>query len=138
MMEKILEIIKKYSYTIVIVAVAVVLTVLVIGFNACGNGEDASGSSSDKTVSYAELPEFSKAPDSTDKSEDYTAYYYTDVTGEQVSAYIAELEQELDIRFLSEHYPKTAIYGDKIIAIHYNVTEKRLSVTIAEKEYNEK
>jgi len=61
MMEKILEIIKKYSYTIVIVAVAVVLTVLVIGFNACGNGEDASGSSSDKTVSYAELPEFSKS-----------------------------------------------------------------------------
>ena len=96
MMEKILEIIKKYSYTIVIVAIAVVLTVLVIGFNACGNGDDASRSSSDKNEAYGEFPEFSKAPDSTDISDGYTASYYTVVTGEQVSAYITELSVGID------------------------------------------
>ncbi len=139
-MEKILEILKKYSYTVVIVLVAAFLAVLVIGFNSCGNGDDVSGESSrDKVHNYQEIPLFSKSPENVDSSDDksYVAYYYTDVSGEQVSEYVAKLEKELGIKFKSEIYPKTASYGEKIIAIHYNVTEKRLSVTIAEKEYNE-
>ncbi len=138
-MEKILEILKKYGYTVGIVLVALILAILVIGFNACGKKDEPEESSKTQTEYYCEIPEFSKNPDNTDSPENggYTAFYYSDVSGEQVTEYIALLEKELKIKFNSNVYPKTAIYGEKIIAIHYNVTEKRLSVTIAEKEYNE-
>ena len=140
MMEKILEIIKKYSYTIAIGLFAVVLACMAIGSFACDDkksknkgNDDGSKPESEIQVSQ-ELPEFFKSPDSSDISDGYAAYYYSDVTEKDVLEYISKLEKELGIKFENEIYPKTADCGDKIIAIHYGVTEKRLSVTVAEKE----
>ncbi len=140
MMEKILEIIKKYSYTIAIGLFAVILACVAIGSFACEEknpkdevSEETSAPESKIEVSQV-LPEFFKSPDSVDVSDGYAAYYYSDVTENDVSEYVSKLEKELGVKFENEIYPKTADCGDKIIAIHYGVTEKRLSVTVAEKE----
>ena len=49
----------------------------------------------------------------------------------QINEYIKLLERECKIKFDGEKYPRKAIMGDKIIVIHYNVTEMNFSVTVA-------
>ncbi len=139
MMEKILEIIKKCGYTIVMGILVISIAMASVALTGCEKEDESRDDSKTESASSQSIPEFSKEPKTTDKAEngEYIAYYYEDVTSEQVSEYVVLLERELNISFKSEIYPKTAVYGEKLIAIHYNVTEKKLSVTIAEKEYNE-
>ncbi len=140
MMEKILEIIKKCGYTIAVSVLVISIAMTSLALAGCETEEEGDKDHSEtESASSESIPEFSKKPEAIDQAEngEYVAYYYNDVTSEQVSEYVALLEKELKISFKSEIYPKTAVYGEKLIAIHYNVTEKKLSVTIAEKEYNE-
>lgn len=67
----------------------------------------------------------------------YAAAYYSEVTGEQAETYIAALEAECGIAFGGAQYPRTAVYGEKLIAIHYNATEMKLSVTVTLKNIGE-
>lgn len=92
----------------------------------------------DKTedVSWGEgvtegIPSFSNEYSSFRSDESYMTAYYTDVTTEQINEYISKLENDCGIKFNSDKYPRSAIYNDKLIAIHYNVTEKKFSVTVS-------
>lgn len=78
----------------------------------------------------ADIPEFSGKLQSSEGTESYAAVYYTEVTGEQASEYIALIEQECGVKFTGELYPRSAVYGDRIIAVHYSVTEMKMSVTV--------
>lgn len=69
--------------------------------------------------------------------ESYASAYFEDVSSEEVSDYIALVEEKCDVVFENERFPRSAICDDKIIVIHYNVTEKKLSVTVAAKGDNE-
>ena len=81
-----------------------------------------------------DIPEFDGKCDSIDESgKDYFVAYYSDVSGNEVSEYIAEIEQKCEIKFKGDKYPRSAVYGDRIIAVHYNVTEKKFSVTVVSK-----
>lgn len=81
------------------------------------------------------IPQMSETDGTTDFSENGNSatLYYTNITTEQVNAYIIQIESQLGIRFQGDAYPRSAIYGDKIIAIHYNVTEMNFSITITTK-----
>ena len=67
------------------------------------------------------------------KNGSYATAYYTNVTGENVNGYIEKLENELNIRFGESGYPRVAEYGEKLIAVHYNVPEMSFSVTVTAK-----
>ncbi len=77
------------------------------------------------------LPPFSDNYSSFHGDESYMAAYYTDVTTEQINEYISKLEKDCGIKFNSDKYPRSAMYDDKILVIHYNVTEKKFSVTVS-------
>lgn len=80
------------------------------------------------------IPEFSGDPVSVEGTDSYAAAYYEGVKSEQIAEYTSQLESELGIKFSSEKYPRSAVWGEKMIAIHYNVTEMKLSVTVVETE----
>ncbi|MBR5286879.1 MAG: hypothetical protein IKU30_08285 [Clostridia bacterium] len=71
-----------------------------------------------------------------DENGKYAAAYYTNVTGESVDGYIARLESELNIQFGENGYPRVADCGERLIAVHYSVTEMTLSVTVTAKGDN--
>lgn len=121
----------------VIIAVIVAVIVSAIFFAGTSSNGDESGEANVQ-VKWGEgvtenIPEFKPAPDSVTSlngTENSVAAYYTEVTGEQVSEYTSLVESECGVKFSSDKYPRSAIFGDKIIAIHYNVTEKKMSVTV--------
>ena len=78
-----------------------------------------------------DIPRFSVEPELVEATSESAAAYYMGVTSEQIAEYVALLERELGIEFSSDKYPRSAVWGDKIIAIHYNVTEMNFSVTVA-------
>ena len=77
------------------------------------------------------IPSFSSEYNAFRADDSYMTAYYTDVTTEQVTEYASKLETDCGIQFNSDKYPRSAIYNDRIIVIHYNVTEKKLSVTVS-------
>ncbi len=142
MKNKITEFIKNkpvISWAIGTVAVALVvaLSVSAIFLSFGSDGEDVSKvglSEMDWGEGITEgIPEFSPNSDTVSSvkgNETSVSAYFTEVTGEQVSEYAALIEKECGIKFSSDKYPRSAIYGDRIIAIHYNVTEMKLSLTV--------
>lgn len=65
------------------------------------------------------------------------AAYFENVTSDDIGAYAALLESECGITFSGDSFPRSAIYGERIIVLHYNVTEMKFSVTVAAKANNE-
>ncbi len=72
-----------------------------------------------------------------DDSGKYAAAYYTNVTGEQASAYIDTVERELGVTFSNNGYPRIAVRDGDLIAVHYNVTEMTFSITVTAKSNGE-
>lgn len=66
-------------------------------------------------------------------TETYASAYFENVSSEEVAEYISEVEEKCDVTFSSERFPRSAVLEDKIIVVHYNVTETKLSVTVAAK-----
>lgn len=138
MTEKIINYIKKHKTAVTAICAAIVLTAFLAVIILVSGGDEpdekherASWGNNSITEN---IPEFQGELASLDTNSDsYTAAYYSNVSGEKVSEYISELEAQLNVKFNGEKYPRTAVYGDKIIVIHYNVTEMRLSVTVTEK-----
>lgn len=140
--EKVVKFIKDkpiIAWAIGTVAIALLVAVIVSAiFSASSSPEGNESSQADVEVKWGEgitegIPSFSPAPDSASTlkgTKAGIAAYYTEVTSEQVSAYTALIETECGIKFSSDKYPRSAVFGDKIIAIHYNVTEKKMSVTV--------
>lgn len=136
MKEKILDFLKK-NYILVICAACVViaLAALITAIASSRNESAESGSS----VCSAEwgtgltenIPEFSEKAVKITATSVSTAAYYENVSGEQISEYIKTLESECGIVFSGGGFPRSAIFGEKIVTVHYNATEKRFSVTVA-------
>lgn len=134
-LNKAISFVKKNTALAVCVALAVVIIVTVIIIVTASGGSNRNDADKKWGEGITEsIPEFDGVCDSLEMNGDsYCAAYYSDVTGDEVAEYIAELEKECNISFNSDKYPRSAVYGDKIIAIHYNVTEKRFSVTVVSK-----
>lgn len=135
MILKIIPIIKSNRKTAIIAAAALAVLIITIVVLVCV----FSGGEGDADISWGDgitsgVPEFSGDAYSMDLTsvESYVAAYYSDVTTEQVEEYISVLNGQ-GIEFSSDKYPKSAVLEDKIIVIHYNVTEMRLSVTVTAK-----
>ncbi len=79
------------------------------------------------------IPAFGEEFKSFDADSSFQTMYYENVTTEQVKDYETRLSDQCGIVFQGEIYPRSAIYGDKIIVIHYNVTEMKFSVTVTQK-----
>ncbi len=125
---------KNLAVTACVALVFLVIIVLVAVFSSA---EDA-GSAQDFEWGDGlteSIPAFSGEDEILTAGEngEYAAAYYSKVSGESVEAYIQTLEQELGIDFGEGEYPRSAVYGEKFIAIHYNVTEMTFSVTVAAK-----
>lgn len=68
------------------------------------------------------------------KENGYCAVYYSNVTSNQVEDYINQLEAQLSVDFgENERFPKTVLWDEKLITLHYDSAEMKLSVTITEK-----
>ena len=134
-LNKVLDFIKEYktAFIIGVALLAVLITVLIIV-----NGEDETEAENRSDYKWGEgitegIPEFSQKPDSVNVSKTNAAAYYSSVKSEQINEYIKLLERDCKIKFESEKYPRSAVMGNKIIVIHYNVTEMNFSVTVASK-----
>ncbi len=133
-MKKLIDLAKKYpAYAVGAVALAVALITVLLVLLIGGIGE--TDSVWENGISEGIL-RFSDTAKQTKEGDGYVAEYYEEVTTEQVEAYIATLESELSVKFESEKYPRTAIHGEKIIVVNYNVTEMKLSVTVTLKGDN--
>ena len=121
----------------VAVALVVALSVSAV-FLLVDNGESEVSEGGFADIKWGEgitegIPEFSPASDgafSVKGNDNSASAYYTAVTGEEVNAYTALIEEKCGVKFSSDKYPRSVIYGDRIIAIHYNVTEMKMSVTV--------
>lgn len=80
------------------------------------------------------IPAFSGEADNIEHSEKFAAAYYSNVTSEQVEEYIELVGSSCNLEFKGRQYPLSASFEDRIIAIHYNVTEMHFSVTVAQKD----
>lgn len=128
----------KKNYIPVLVALAALvigITVLVIVLSGGSDNDDDSESVAPKWENALTegIPAFSEEYVNLDIGESYVAAYYERVESATVSEYVKTLEAELNVSFSKDKFPYTAVYGDKFIALHYNVTEMRLSVTVTEK-----
>lgn len=131
-MDRLIDFIKKYKYSVIGGVCALVALAVVIIIASGSGGEDGQSVADWGEGITEDIPEFSSEYSSHTGGEGYAAFYYENVTGEQVQIYTAQLESELNIKFSSTKYPRSAIYGEKIIAIHYNVTEMKMSVTVTQ------
>lgn len=136
MKEKILDFLKK-NYILIICAVCVVIALAaLITAIASSRSERAEGSS---PVCSAEwglgltegIPEFPEKAVKVTATSVSVAAYYENVSGGQIAEYIKTLESECGIAFSGESFPRSAVFGEKIVTLHYNATEKRFSVTVA-------
>lgn len=127
--ENITAFIKRYKY--ILLAAAALLAVTVILIAALPSDGDSEQPLPDWGEGVTEgIPEFSQEYVSNSGGTGYAAFYYENVTSEQVGEYTALLERECGISFSSDKYPRSAKYGEKSITIHYNVTEMKMSVTV--------
>ena len=126
MKSKCIEFIKKYRYIIIGAAAILAILLLVLLLIPSGDKEEIAVWGEGITEN---IPEFDGRAE-IESGEGYTAAYYENVSGEQVEEYSKKLESVCGIEFSSNKYPRSAVYGDKMIVIHYNVTEMKLSVTV--------
>ena len=137
MKEKIIDIYKKTldfaksnRYVTIGIAVAIVVLIAVIVIiSVSGNGTDATNGDWGDGLTE-KIPRFDGNCTNSVITDSFCAAYYTDVTGDAVEEYIDKIESECNVKFEGERYPRSATYGEKIIAVHYNVTEKKFSVTV--------
>lgn len=121
---------KKYH---VIAAVCVVLVVsLLLIISGCGS-DYKWGKGITEGIP---LPQDMSAA-STSGNENSAAAYFENVSSEAASAYISLIESECGVKFQKDGFPKTAVFGERIIVVHYNVTKTELSVTVAAKGNND-
>ena len=132
-----LKIFKDPKVRIALIAAAVLVisvAVIIIAVSVGGGGKDADGWENAITQG---IPEFGGDCKSLESGDGYVAAYYGGVSVEQVEEYTDLVEDECGICFTSAKYPRSAIYENRIITIHYNVTEMKLSVTVALKHSTE-
>ncbi len=133
-------------YLIQITCAAVVLIVIAFVCVACNiinnatESQNASSESSEAVLEWGSgmtenIPVFSGEIISQEiKENGYCAVYYSNATLEQVENYINQLEAQLSVDFgENERFPKTALWNHKLITLHYDSAEMKLSVTITEK-----
>ncbi len=114
-------------------AVAVMIIVLVLVFALGGSGEEQNDMSWGSGLTES-VPEFGGEREALESGNGFVAAYYNNVTSEQVEAYTERIESECGVEFSSDKYPRSAITEDRIIVIHYNVTEMKMSVTVTTAE----
>ena len=119
----------------IIIATSVLVAVLAVVLVCVLRSDTAERDDEDKPdwgMGITEnIPCFSEKMDNFTCTDDYAAAYYSNVSSEQVEEYTARISEACGIQFQGQKYPRTAVYGDRIIALHYNVTEMRFSVTVA-------
>ncbi len=137
---QLIQFIKSHKKESIIVAAAVIaVTIAIISVCLLFSGDRTEKEEGESDFSWGTgltegIPCFSENAVSLEEGESFVAAYYSDVTSEQVASYVAKLDEECGIKFESDHYPRSAVLEDKVIAIHYNVTEMRFSVTVAAKQ----
>ncbi len=137
--KKAVEFIKKNAVLSICCAVALaVIIIVIILVSVLGDNNGKKNNNDNWGIGITEdIPEFDGTCDSIESNEDgYCVAYYSDVTGDEVSEYISEIETECGVKFEGSKYPRSAVYDDKIIVIHYNVTEMKFSVTVVSKTVN--
>ena len=115
------------AITLVLLAAAAVI-IAAAAIRRVGNGSEKSWDGCEFTKG---IPAFPDEPKAFEISEHAAAAYYTGVTGAQIEEYVKTLGAECGARFDSSEYPRAAVLGERTIILHYNVTEKNFSVTVA-------
>lgn len=129
MKAKAFDLIKKYKYAVI--AGLALLAVLVLVIVTASGGSDRAHKSEKWGEGITEgIPRFDGRNEEIESGEGYVAAYYQNVSGDDIAEYLSELESACGISFDGDKYPITAICGDRIITLHYNVTEMKLSVTV--------
>ena len=116
------------TVAIILAIIAAIIVIICISGNSEQIDEQKWGEGLTKDV-----PMFSEEFKSFDFNENYQAMYFENVTTEQIKDYEAKLSELCGISFEGEIYPRSAVFGDRIIVIHYNVTEMKFSVTVTQK-----
>ncbi len=111
----------------------VVLIVVIVALSAGGGSSEKWGKGITNDIP---LPDGIKAT-SVNVSETHAAAYFEDVSSDEVNEYIALVEEKCGVAFESQKFPRSTSFNDKLIVVHYNVTEKKLSITVAAKGDNE-
>ncbi|MBO4452892.1 MAG: hypothetical protein J5793_03050 [Clostridia bacterium] len=125
---------KIITAAVLIAAVAVTVTVIAV---ASANGVEPPADPEAVNSALLEelfdgIPEFPGEAYKTEAKDGAAVFYYSGVTGESVAQYAEKLysEKGIDLRAESYIYPRSAVYGDRVIAISYNATEQNFSITV--------
>ena len=121
---------KYYIIAAIAVAVAVLFAAIMVAVNA-NETEGTEKNAWDEYVLTQDIPEFRGEYDNMVFTSDSVAAYYSAVTSEEIAEYVQKLYDECGIELNGEIYPRAAVYGERIIVLHYNVTEREFSVTVA-------
>jgi len=137
--KKAVEFLKNNAVLSICCAVALVLIIVVVAVLVSSN--DTKDKKDNIDVQWGSgitenIPEFDGECDSLNGEDGYCVAYYSEVTGQEVADYISKIETQCGVKFEGSEYPRSAVYGDNIIAIHYNVTEMKFSVTVVSKTAN--
>ncbi len=125
---------KKFTVMVAAFLAIVAITILVCTFTLGNKGVEETENDFGWGQGLTQgIPQFSQEAERIQQDENFVAVYYNNVKSDDVAKYIELLGEECGVKFEGRQYPKTATLDDKIIAIHYNVTEMRFSVTIAKK-----
>lgn len=119
---------KKYLYIGALV-IMLVFTAAVIAAAISARGGRKSPQWEDSPLT-AGIPAFSENADKIVLGDGYAAAYYSGVGSDEINAYVDSLGKDPGVRFGSSGFPRTAVYGEVTVALHYNVTERNFSVTV--------
>ena len=121
---------KKYYIIAAIVVAAALFAAIMIAVN--GNETDEPEINVwPEYILTKDIPEFRGEYENMVFASDSVAAYYSAVTSEEIAEYVQKLYDECGIDLNGEIYPRAAVYGERIIVLHYNVTEREFSVTVA-------
>ncbi len=112
-----------FAGSVVVIAAAIAAIVLIAG---------QSGSKTEwgKNTLASGLPEISAAAAEYSDTDGAFAAYYSGVTLAQAEEYACELEAATGKSFSGKSYPRVLNDENRIITLHMNISENKLSVTV--------
>ncbi len=112
-----------FAGSVVVIAAAIAAIVLIAG---------QSGSKTEwgKNTLASGLPEISAAAAEYSDTDGAFAAYYNGVTLAQAEEYACELEAATGKSFSGKSYPRVLNDENRIITLHMNISENKLSVTV--------
>lgn len=125
---KCLEHRKAVLTAVILIAVVIIIIAVVSSAKHSNSQAESTWRGSPLTES---IPEFAQNADSIKITKTSAAAFYSEVSSSDIAQYVERLRDDCGVDLSGEGFPRSAVYGDRVIALHYNYTDRKFSVTVA-------